>query len=69
MWTLLAGCWLAGPVQKAADYRNPGGPGATAGSLVDRVRVQKTPGLLPPVWWVKPGPGISAGLLAGRARS
>ena len=52
-----------------ADYRTPVGPRATAGSLVSRVRVQKTSGLFPTHWWVKPGPGVSARLLAGRARS
>ena len=30
----------------------PGSPGASAGSLVQGSRVQKTPGLLPTHWWV-----------------
>ena len=34
-----------------------------------RVRVLKTLGLLPTHWQVKPGPGVSARLLAGRAGS
>ena len=38
----------------------PMGPGASAGSLVGMARVQRTPGLLPTHWWVKPGPGVSA---------
>ena len=63
-----ASCWLVGPGHKAASCRTPGGPKASAGSLMGRVRVHKTPGLLPTHWWVKPGPGVSAGLLAGRIR-
>ena len=50
--------WLAGPGYKAADCRTLGGPRACAGSLVGRVRVQKTLGLFPAHWWVKPGPGV-----------
>lgn len=42
---------------------------ANAGSLVGGVRVQKTLGLLHAHWWVKPGPGVKAGLLVGRAKS
>ena len=34
-----------------------------AGSLVDRIRVLKTLGLLPTHWRVKTDPGVSAGLL------
>ena len=64
-----SGCWLAGPGHEAADCRTPGGLGANAGSQVGRVRVQKTPGLLSTHWWVKPGSGVSAGLLAHRAGS
>ena len=44
MWMLLVG----GPGHEAADCRTPGGPGATAGSLVGGIRVQKTQGLLSP---------------------
>ena len=40
-----------------------------AGSLVGRVRIPKTLGLLSTHWQVKPGPGVSPGLLAGRAGS
>ena len=47
----------------------PGSPGASTGSLVGGVRVQKSPGLLPAHWWVKPSPGASASVLAGRAGS
>lgn len=35
---------------------------------MERVRVHKTLGLRPTHRWVKPGPGVSAGLLAGRVR-
>lgn len=45
------------------------GPWPSAGSLVGRVKVLKTLGLLPTHWQVKPGPGVSARLLAGRAGS
>ena len=45
----------------------PGTPRASAGSLVCRVRVQETLGLVPAHWWVKPGSGASASSLAGRA--
>ena len=58
-----------GPGQEAADCRIPGGPRASAGSLMGEVRVQATLELLTPSWWVKPGPGVSARLLAGRAGS
>ena len=61
--------WLVGLSHKVANCSTPGGPGASAGSLVGGVRVQKTLGLLPAHWWVKPGPRVSARLLAGRARS
>ena len=63
-----AGCWLVGPSHRA-DCRPPGYPGASAGSLVGGVKVQKTPGLLLTHWWVKLGPGVSAGLLTSRALS
>ena len=56
-------------VHKAAGCRTLGGPGASAGSLVAGVRVPKTLGLLPTHWQVKPGSGVSAGLLVGRAGS
>lgn len=46
-----------------------GGPRASAGSLVGRIRVTKTLGLLPTYWQMKPVPGVRARLLAGRARS
>ena len=49
-----------------ADCRTPGGPRASAGSLVGGIRVQVTPGLLPTHWWVKPNPGASDSLMAGR---
>lgn len=44
----------------------PGDPGASAGSLVGRVRVQKVLGLLPTHLWVKSGPGIGAGPLTAK---
>lgn len=54
------------------DHKNThcvtlGDPGASAGSLVGRVRVQKVLGLLPTHLWVKPGPGIGAGPLDSKA--
>ena len=59
-------CWL--PVSrtchKVAGCRTLGFSWAWASSLVSRVRVQKTLGLL----WVKPGPRAGAGLPAGRAK-
>ena len=59
-------CWL--PISRTchevAGCRTLGFSGAWAGSLVSRVRVQKTLGLL----WVKPGPRAGAGLPAGRAK-
>ena len=59
-------CWL--PVSRTchevAGCRTLGFSGAWAGSLVSRVRVQKTLGLL----WVKPGPRAGAELPAGRAK-
>ena len=51
---------------KTSDYRTPEGSGAIAGSPVDDVRVQKTPGLLPAHQWVKPSPRVSARLLKGK---
>ena len=42
---------------------------ASAGSLMCGVRVQQTPGLLHANWYVKPGPEVSAELLADRAGS
>ena len=62
------GHWLAGSALKVADCINSRGPRATAGLLVGGVRVQETLGLLPAHWWLKPHPGASAGLLAGRAK-
>lgn len=46
-----------------------GHPRASAGSLVGRVRVLKTLGLLPTHWKVKPDLRVSARLLAGRTGS
>ena len=57
------------PYQQVTDCRTPGGHRASAGLLVGRVWVWKTLELLFPHWWVKPGPGISARLLADRAGS
>ena len=42
-----ASCWLVGPAQEVADGKTPGDLRASAGSLMDGVRVQKTPVLLP----------------------
>ena len=41
------GYWLVEPSHDAADCSTPGGPGASPGSLVGGIRVQKTLGLLP----------------------
>lgn len=43
-----------------ADYRTPGGPESSAGSLVSEVRVQKTPELLSTHWWFNLDPRVSA---------
>ena len=64
-----AGCCLAGPDNEVSGCGNLGGPQVTAGLLVGRARVVKTLGLLPTHWEVKPGPGVSTRLLAGRADS
>lgn len=64
-----AGFWLAWPSHESAGCRTLRGPGASAGSLVGGVKVQKTPGLFLPHCWVKPGSGVSVGLLVGRAIS
>ena len=60
--TLCGGCqlFISGTWSQGSWLQNPMGPGASAGSLVGMARVQKTPGLLPTHWWVKPGPGVSA---------
>lgn len=63
------GCLLVGLGPEVSGCRTPRVPWASAGSLLGRGRVQKTPELLRTHWWVKPGPGISAELLAGRAVS
>ena len=68
MWRLLATGWW-----DCVERRLAAGPqwlpGASADSLVGRLRVQKAPGLLPTYWWVKPNSGVSARLVAGRAGS
>ena len=62
----VAGCCLSRPGHEAACCGALGGPRASAGSLVGRVRVLKTLGLLLSHWQVKLGPGVNAGLLADR---
>lgn len=49
---LYGGCWLlvGRARQEAAGCRTPGAPRASAGSLVCRVKVQETPGLVPAFW-------------------
>ena len=42
-----AGCWLVGPGQEVTDGKTLGDLRASAGSLMDGVRVQKAPELLP----------------------
>ena len=44
-------------------------PGPVTGSLISGVGVQKILRLLPPHWWVRPGPRASDGSLIGRVRS
>ena len=65
---LSGGCWLmvGRSRQEAAGCRTPGTPRDSAGSLVCRVRVQETPGLVPAFWWVKPGSRARASSLEGR---
>ena len=62
-------CSLVGPGQKATGCRTLGGPGASSGSLVGGIRVSKNLELLLTHWQVKLDPGVSAGLLSGRAGS
>ena len=59
---LCGGCqlFISGTWSQGSWLQSPMGPGASAGSLVGMARLQKTPGLLPTHWWVKPGPGVSA---------
>ena len=45
-----AGCCFVGPGHEVAGCGIHGGPGASAGSLVARVRVPKPLGLLPNYW-------------------
>lgn len=42
------------------DYGTPGGPESSAGSLVSKVRVQKTSELLSTHWWFNLDPRVSA---------
>ena len=65
---LSGGCWLmvGRSRQEAAGCRTPGTPRDSAGSLVCRVRVQETLGLVPAFWWVKPGSRARASSLEGR---
>ena len=68
---LCGGCqlFISGTWSQGSWLQSPMGPGASAVSLVGMARLQKTPGLLPTHWWVKPGPVVNAGLLTGRAGS
>ena len=59
-----AGHWLGGLGHEAADCGSLGSPRASAGSLVYRVRVQKTPGLFP-AHWCQPTGGQSQVLESG----
>ena len=61
------GQWLVGLGHKVADCRTSEGLGSSAGSLVGRVIVRKTPGLLPAHWCIKSTPRVSVGLLKGKA--
>lgn len=62
--------WFPGPVfcrgcqLLVSKLQNSRGPGASAGSLVGGVIVQKTPELLPIYLWMEPGLGVNAKLLA-----
>ena len=53
-----AGCCLVGPSHEATGCRTLGGQGARASSLVGRVRVLKTLGLLSTDWQVKQDLGL-----------
>lgn len=53
-----AGCCLMGLGNDATGFKTPGRPGANTGSLLCRVRVQVTLGLVPLHWQVKPSPGV-----------
>ena len=63
------GFCLAGPGHEAAGCRTLEGPGASAGSLVGKVKVLKTLGLLPTHWQVKPDPEVSVSVVTVRASS
>ena len=54
-----AGCCVVGPGNKVACCGILRIPGASAGSLVWRVRVPKILWLLPTDWQVKPSPAVS----------
>lgn len=57
-----AGCCLVVPGHEVTGCRPLGGFGARAGTLVDGVRISKTPGLFSIHWQVKLSPGVRAGL-------
>lgn len=61
-----AGYCVVVPGHKVAGCRILGGHGASAGSLLSRVRVLKTLELLPTHWRVRSDPRDNARLLAGR---
>ena len=64
-----AGCCLVGPSHEVAGCGMLGGLGASAGSLVSRIRVSKILGLLLIHWQVKTDPAVSVPLQARRAGS
>ena len=65
----VAGCCLAVAGREVTGYRILGFPRASAGSLMGGIRAPKILELLPTDWQVKPDPGVSARLLAGRVGS
>ena len=61
------GCCLAGPGHEVAGCRTLEGSRAKAGSLIGGVTAPKSLSLLPTHWQLKPGSGVRAELLVGRA--
>ena len=58
-----------GPGHGVAGFCTLWSPRPVTGSLISGVGVQKILRLLPPHWWVRPGPRASDGSLVGRVRS
>ena len=62
------GCWLVGPGHKAADCRTPGALGLVLAPWCVDSRLEGS-GAVAHLLVVKPVPGVSARILAGRAES